>query len=377
MSSLPAQEPETRTGFDAEERVSELIDFSIRKLPELRLADGVYCLEVKARDGRARGRSVRYSAMVALGLLRAKAAGHEVGVDLDDLVDLLLGESGSPELAPGDLGLLLWLNCRAGRDRAPELISRLHGRLDDSRLSSWEAMEVAWTAIGISESAQNEVDDTDRLSGATRNELIARSRSPSGLFFHRGPGLRRRFPNFATQIYGTLALASLGRHGDEEALAAARDAADQVLRHQQPDGGWPWLFDAKRGQTVEPYQIYSVHQAAMAPMGLLELHEASGEDRYRVAAVEGLGWMYGDNHLDAQMVDPDRGILQRSIRRTPPWNRIILYLNTAAACVNRGPLPSKRIPLSINATSRPYELGWILEAWCGRERLAKSPSGVS
>lgn len=361
--------------LNPDQQVSELIGFAKRQLPEMRLADGMYCLEVKARDMRPRGRSVRYSAMVALGMLRARAAGHAVEEDLDQLVDLLLAESGSPRLAPGDLGLLLWLNCRAGSDRASELVQKLLDRIDHSvGMSGWEGMEVAWTAIGASEcAASDEVGGADRLLRASRAELRARSQSPSELFFHRGPGPRRRFPNFATQIYGTLALASLGRRGDEESLAAAQGVADEVLRLQQSDGGWPWLFDAIRGKVVEPYHVYSVHQVGMAPMALLELYEATGEDRYRAASVRGLGWMNGDNAIDAQMLDRDRHIMYRSIRRRLPWNRIVLYLNTVAACANREPFSPAHIPLDINATGRPYELGWILEAWCGREQLATSP----
>ena len=66
---------------------------------------------------------------------------------------------------------------------------------------------------------------------------------------------------------------------------------------QLPDGGWPWLFDAERGTVVERYEVYSVHQDAMAPMGLFELSEATGDPRYRDAAVRGLAWIHGDNEL--------------------------------------------------------------------------------
>jgi hypothetical protein len=87
-------------------------------------------------------------------------------------------------------------------------------------------------------------------------------------------GWRRRFPNFATQIYSVLALAVVARHGlDDRALPAAIVTADRLLEMQLPDGGWPWLFDAERGAVVEHYEIYSVHHDAMAPMARLELWE--------------------------------------------------------------------------------------------------------
>ena len=354
--------------------VQELIAFAHRELPAMRHADGIYCREVDARDRRPRGRSVRYTIMVALGLLRARASGYAVGEDLDELIDLTLTQAESPELTPGDLGLMLWLNCRAQRDRAPELMAGLDRHLGDRRrLAAREGMEVAWIIIGASECVWTGLaPDAERLLHAARIELCARSVTPSGLLLHRGMRFRRRFPNFATQIYGTLALSMLGRHGDAEALAAARRVADALLQNQRQDGAWPWLFDTDRGKVVEPYEIYSVHQDAMAPMGLLELYEATRDERYREAAVRGLKWVYGDNEFNTPMLDRQQHMVYRSIRRKPPSDRVMLYLNTALAHIHRQLTTSRLIALEINTTDRPYHLGWVLEAWCGRERLATS-----
>ena len=140
-----------------------------------------------------------------------------------------------------------------------------------------------------------------------------------------------------------------------------------LLRLQLPDGGWPWLYDAETGRIVERYEIYSVHQHAMAPMSLLELAEAAGEERYADAARAGLRWIEGTNELGVQMADPRARMIYRSIRRRRPLDRLLLYANTASSRLAGRSLMASGGAVEVNAVCRPYELGWLLEAWCGRE----------
>jgi hypothetical protein len=122
---------------------------------------------------------------------------------------------------------------------------------------------------------------------------------------------------------------------------------------------------------VEPYEVYSVHQDAMAPMALQELTEVSGESRYRDAALGGVEWIFGRNELGREMLDRKAGILYRSIRRRRGFDRALLYANTAGALAGRAPFADRRWAIEVNPTDRPYHLGWILEAWAGR---APAPS---
>ena len=169
-----------------------------------------------------------------------------------------------------------------------------------------------------------------------------------------------------------LALAIATRRGREEALGPARRAADKLIELQRPDGGWPWIFDARSGSVVEPYELYSVHQDAMAPMALQELGEVSGQARYQEAALRGLDWVFGRNDLGREMLDRDAGILYRSIRRRPGFDRALLYANTAGALAGTALFAGTRGPLEVNRTDRPYHLGWVLEAWAGRAPAATS-----
>jgi hypothetical protein len=329
----------------------------------MQLPDGAFCTELVQGDPAPRGRSLRYTLMVELGLRKATGAGHEHGFDLDRISKAALEGLESPGLKPGDFGLYLWADARAGGRRRADLAGRLHSAVQSLELAALEGQQLAWIVLGSSLAAIE-------LAPRALEQLLA-NQTASGLLRHGGSGrIRPRFPNFATQIYGVLALATAARlELDERALPAARRAADRLLELQLEDGGWPWLFDADRGRVVERYEVYSVHQHAMAPMGLLELFEASGDERYRDAAVRGVPWIHGENELRADMVDLDERYILRSIRRRRPLDRLALWTKTAAALAQLELDRPARF-LELNRTCRPYELGWLLEGWCGREELA-------
>jgi hypothetical protein len=349
---------------DARDRVDELERFALERLPSMQLEDGAFCHEVRAPALRPSGRSLRYSLICALGLQRAARAGHQVPVDPDALLQLAVDEIAAPDLTPGDLGLLLWADARASGRWHDKVAFTLHGRVG-AAFPDLDGLELSWIVIGAAESGADVLLD-DALARQLRRQ------EASGLFRHRDAGRRARFPNFATQVYGILALALAARHGREQALAAARRAADRLLALQLPDGGWPWIYDAAKGRVVEPYEVYSVHQDAMAPMALIELGEVTGDDRYLAAAIRGLDWVFGQNPLGREMLDRDAGILYRSIRRRRGFDRAVLYVNTAGALTGYVPFAGFRGPLEVNPTDRPYHLGWVLEAWSGREQAVSA-----
>ncbi len=326
----------------------------------MQLEDGSFCLDFVQGEPVPKGRSLRYTLMTYLGLLRAEQAGLAHGFDLGRIADTLSADRSSPELQAGDLGLYLWAAARGGLEGAGDVL----GRVERTDLAALEGQELAWVLLGTT---QQQAPSAHRAL-----EQLLANQAESGLLRHSGGGRRSRFPNFATQAYGTLALATAARLGvDDRALPAARRIADRLLALQLPDGGWPWLYDADRGRVVERYEVYSVHQHAMAPMALLELHEAGGGDQYVEAARHGLAWIHGRNELGADMVDEAEGIILRSIRRRRPFDRLAVYGRTAAALAGLGRDRAGRL-LELNRTCRPYELGWLLEAWSGREGTSRS-----
>lgn len=352
-------------------RVNQLIELALSALPSMRLSDGAFCFERRVGERQPVGRSLRYTLMVELGLLRAQASGYRLPFELDELESVVLGEIDAPELQPGDLGLLLWADARRGGERGTELADRLEAAVADAGgLPARLGMELGWMVTGLAHHVAAGGGETgQRLLARALDQLLVENRAPSGLFRHFGaPGWRRRFPNFATQIYSVLALAVVARHElDRRALPAARATADRLLELQLGDGGWPWLFDAERGTVVERYEVYSVHQDAMAPMALLELWEAGGDDRYLEAVRRGLCWIHGRNELGKDMVDTEHQLVLRSIRRRRGLDRFWLAATTGGSIVGLPTRPSTARMTELNPSDRPYHFGWVLEAWCGRE----------
>jgi hypothetical protein len=341
----------------------------------MQLEDGSFCHEVVRGAPAPRGRSLRYTAIVLLGLLRAEARGRDHPFDTARLKSRLIDTVGAPEVTPGDIGLLLWADARSGTEATDRLLDALRASVRRTGLDGLEGMEVAWIATGLAEThLRLKRPEVDPLLAAMVAQLLDRRSSPSGLLLHRGSGSRRRFPNFATQIYGVIALVRIaGILEDPRAADAARRIGDRLLELQRSNGGWPWIFDARRGTVVEPFEVYSVHQDAMAPMGLFDLSESTGDPRYREAALRGLDWIW-ENELGRPMLDPGAGMLYRSIRRRRPLDRGVLYANTLGSYLGRAPLARWNGPLEVNPTDRPYHLGWVLEAWSGREAVPTSSS---
>jgi hypothetical protein len=355
------------------DEVGGLVELALASLPTFARPDepGVLCFERVLGEPGVRGRSLRYTLMALLGLQKAQAAGYAPTLDLAAVESALDGLLDDPELEPGDFGLYLWADARGGWGRGEEYARRLDAALAaHGHLPARLGMEMGWIVTGLAHHvAAGGGTEGERLLARALDQLLGANRAESGLFRHHGAaGWRRRFPNFATQIYAVQALSAVARHGlDARALPAAQALADRLLDLQLPDGGWPWLFDADRGTVVERYEIYCVHQHAMAPMALLDLAEVCGDERYVRAVGHGLRWIWGQNELARDMVEPAEHLVLRSIRRRRGPDRAVLAVKTAASRAGL-PTPGSTARLTeVNPTDRPYSMGWILEAWAGRE----------
>jgi hypothetical protein len=170
---------------------------------------------------------------------------------------------------------------------------------------------------------------------------------------------------FSTQIYWVFALATYGRIARD---AACIEVAAEVMRRlvdlRDPMGGWAWRYDAESGRVPEPFPIYAVHQHGMAPMALHLLGELGALDPAS-ALRESLGWLW-HNQLGLDLVDVQRAVIYRAIRRRFPINRLAYTAGRVDALQS---LTRHAAFLKLNATCRPYELGWLLYAWAGRPNL--------
>lgn len=351
-------------------RVRELERFALARLPGMQLADGVFCREVD-EERKPGGRSLRNTLIVLIGLLRAEEHGIEHPFHIGALRAKLLSELGAEELTAGDLGLALWAESRADGGNE-QLFAALSRRMEGGRLGRLPTVEAAWIVIGLVESgARQDLAAAEGLLRDMRGELLERRLLETGLLTH-GAG-RRRFATFADQITGLLALSQLARvMGDDGARRAAGALASRLADLQLPNGAWPWLIDARRGAVADPYEIYSVNQDSIAVIGMHGASEATGEPRFRQAALRGIGWNYGGNELGVQMLDPDAGMIYRSIRRKRRSLRGSRAGSAAAGYLGSGEEAARPELLEVDRRMEPSHLGWILEAWAGREELAGS-----
>jgi hypothetical protein len=350
--------------------IDGLLDFALRALEPLQLQSGLFCFDRRFGDTVNRGESVRYTILVLLGLLRCATHDQRRSpFDVDALHAAVVPHLDA--MGVGDLSLLLWAQSRMRDQRAVTTLAALRARSSsDHVLARLDGMEAAWFVIGAVES---------HVAGTSSRQLFERAythlqtrRSPSSpLFRHTGLGRGRALlPNFATQIYTLLALAETARHAlAADAAHQGRALADALISLRLPDGGWPWLYHSEQCVVVEPYEVYSVHQDAMAPMALFALSEALSDTQYARAAVEGLFWCFGQNELGFQFYDVENRFAHRSIRRRGAAHSLNLWANGGLSGLLGSAARTHFGRTEINQTCRPYHLGWILEAWSGRQAL--------
>lgn len=342
-----------------------LVQFASAILPTLRLPSGTYCFDRTWESSDLRGDSLRYTLMVALGCQRAARHGYAVPDGATELLGAVIARQS--ELTLGDHGLVLWVASRGADDRTEAALARI-GDLTAQRTADLAGMEAAWLVIGAAAAVEASATGSEALLEQSLVMLDRRRANSSPLYLHteqrRGRGL---FPNFATQVYSLLALADVARiTGDDTARNRAIALADHLVASRDEHAGWPWLFHAERGDVVERYEVYSVHQDAMAPMAFFALAEATGDQSYARAGAEGLPWCFGHNEAGFNFYDVSNNFAHRAIKRRGLADALGLYANTALAMLGtsrRVDPPGQRI----NTTCRPYHLGWIMEAWAGRE----------
>lgn len=335
---------------------------------------------------RLSGASLRYAAIAALGVCWLPADQQPAllgGHRLEDFVALLI-ERQAVSANLGDIALVAWSAAQIGHPRLNDAIRRL--RDFDRRTAPEYVVEAAWVVSALA-AARGQLDVEEHLAQA-RQRLLDSVVPGSPVFPHAtGPGLVKSYRDhvacFADQVYPVQALARLHHSGDDPAaLAAARTTAEQICRLQGPQGQWWWHYDARTGDVIEGYPVYTVHQHAMGPMALLDLTEAGGGD-YAEPIREGLRWLLGPAELGTggePMLLDDEGLTVRKVYRGDP-HKVVRGLHTVTTRVRPGlrlPVVNRAYrPTSLDRECRPYEFGWLYFAWlAGLDAPARSrPAG--
>jgi hypothetical protein len=353
------------------EQGREAVAMALEALPRMLVhPDGPFCLEL-GRDNPVPAfdadKSWRYTIMCLLGLARAEQAGFKTPVKLEVILERMLNTAAN--LGAGEFGLMLWMAVRVNSPLTTRIARGLARKLEECAFEKLTGMEVAWIMTGNAMFRKQAGKDGENSNRRLLDYFFSSRISESGLIYHLGRGWRRRFPNFATQIYSLHALSVCARLEEDARCAEEATRLGGLIRRRQRDnGGWPWLYDAKNGVVAEPFEVYSVHQHGMAPMAFFELAEATGCDISATLA-KSMGWLVDRNELGFPMMDHKTGLIYRSIRRRKPDDRLEIYWRVMQCWLGlkpRGLFPQKPSRLEVYFTCRPYELGWTLEAWCGR-----------
>ena len=358
----------------------DLVRLAAQGLPQmLDPQSQVFCYTLKKtpRGLEREGISHRYTMMTLLGLHRLEAAGQPSPVDIPRVLEALLRDTAWIQGA-GDLGLLLWTCAEIAPDRLREVCGKLrpHGALDrfgDTRRGY--TMEVAWFLAGVAHCLMVAPNDLSDLApdGLAAMELLKQNCGVGGIFGHLATTkslagrLRGRIGSFADQVYPMYAFSKFATCGHDEARQMALRTAHTICQHQGPLGQWWWHYSSSTGRVAGRYAVYSVHQHAMAPMALLAVADATGED-FSKSIFRGLDWVSGRNELNLDMRDAANHIVWRSFYQ----GRYRRYANRIS---NLAGLPGSAGGLQVKYECRPYELGWLLYAFADFAR--RLPSDAS
>jgi hypothetical protein len=355
-----------------ETRVANLVQLAIRGLEQMYDAEkSLFCHRLKqAPSGNIKeGISQRYTIMTLLGLLRAESAGYQSPIDLCATIDALYSNTKWVDKI-GDLGLLLWLSSVSGRK-----LDTFYATFDlENALESYSdarkrlTMELAWLLVGLTYASRAEDKQLPLIEPLARQtyKLLQSNQGKHGLFGHMAKwsslagAARGNIGSFADQVYPIYAMAQFGQvFKMEDASRNALRCAEAICRLQGPLGQWWWHYDSVTGRVVERYPVYSVHQHAMGPMALFAAQEASNTD-FREQIDKGLRWIGGANELQQGLEDESSGVIWRSIcppKSTFYFRRVLILMGKESTVKT----------LRILRECRPYELGWLLYAFAGRE----------
>ena len=365
-SALAARDPRSA------DTVTHLLDIAKQVLPQT-YGDGEFAFTLRGTQGqngdwevRREGVSLRYGAITALGLLRhpedvqRSVLGGETAQNLIARLAKQLHETSNV----GDTALICWAAAEAKHEAMELALQRL------AELQGYSApvftVEAAWVVSALV-AARSHADVEEPLALARARLLAARS----GRLYPHSTGeqaswFRAHVGSFADQVYPLQAFARLhGSADDQEALAIANSVAQLICTAQGQQGQWWWHYDARTGGVVEGYPVYSVHQHAMAPMVLLDLAEAGGDDHLD-SICRGLRWLESPAESAEPLILDNPPITWRKVARNDPRKLARGLQATATRLV-----PGARLtvldrlftPGVVDHECRPYELGWLLMTW--------------
>lgn len=318
---------------------------------------------------RREGTSWKGTVIALLGLQHFAEPAGPLPFDVAPIREFILGETSCVK-SVGDLGLLIWLAADSAPDRLETLLSEFDCRkasesYTNSRTA--EARGLSWFLAGLAHArlaCPRLLPELTDVAVETYH-LLQDLQSENGIFGHGGPQgfvgqiFRNRYGTFADQIHAIYALSTFARAFEiEEPLEMALNCANAVCAQQGDLGQWWFRYDRRRGCVASHYPVYSAHQDGMAPMALLALGEATGQNFHK-QIWRGLKWIAAQNELGADLRSPNQAMIWDSIE---PRRRTSEYWETACNYLHVSSEPQVK-KLRIRYEARPQHFGWLLYAF--------------
>ena len=384
-----------RRSTAARDQVKQLCDLAVRGLERMYVRGGSFVHTVRgiqsngALSPRPEGDSLRYAAVVALGLSKTSLATQRTvlkGRSAAELAIISLERATSSEDA-GAVALAAWAAAEVAKVDITSALQVMAKHLEPHR--TVETVICSWILCAALASKSNSL--ADNLISATSQRLLS-GQAESGLFPHVLPQRARMLKRthvgcFADQVYPIQALSRFSAaRNSSAALEAAEACARRIVAVQGSAGQWWWHYDVNDGSVVEGYPVYSVHQHAMAPMALLELWEAGGDDSWW-PVISGLTWIESHPEVATELVSERDALVWRKVGRAEPRKAVRSISAVTTGLKTGWRLPGLDLafpPVRVDYECRPYELGWLLYAWLSsgnvrslrRSGVASEPSNA-
>ena len=322
------------------------------------------------------GVSLRYTAIAALGLaacsIEAQRSALNGGLASELLPRLVVEAAGSED--PGTVALTSWAVAEITGLPDTVLLDRMRHSLDSA--DPLPTVDTAWMlTAAVAALRCTGLSDADiacaRSVASTASERLRSAQGAQGIFAHAVPAAslgrwRAHVGCFADQIYPIQALARwAAASNDLESLRAANITAARICGLQGAAGQWWWHYDARTGDVIERFPVYSVHQHAMAPMALFDLAAAGGTD-HQDSVELGLRWLDSHPESEERLVSERFALIWRKVGRHEPRKaaRSIAAVTTSLHAGWTLPAVDTLFPVGrVDKECRPYELGWLLYAW--------------
>ena len=322
----------------------------------------------KYENNFAHPKAQRYTINTLAGLNRLSRVAPNLW-NFEQTLEKYLRYQGAHIRDPGDHGLLLYVLSECQHPSAANQYASVKRYANEVTFCRQDLQDACWQLYGLIAYARHfDSGEARVLADSCMEWLRARFLNRNtALPYHRSSGPRKRFVSFGGITYFLKALYEYGKaFDDDSSLTLFKKGVRTIVAHQGPQGEWAWFYDAERGRVVDWYEVYSVHQEAMAMLFLLPALDL-GMLEVRGAIEKSLAWLFGSNELGTPIMIDEPFFSYRSIRRRGHSQRLkrlsrAYWLTTT----RREARPASRAELEINSECRSYEMGWTVYAWAGR-----------